>query len=577
MPDDASALKGLDLGGLLAEGLRATAVPVQVAWDPPSPEELKGLLPGHEILRLIGRGGMGAVYEARQVDLNRRVAIKLLPPALSTDEAFAERFRREAQTMARLRHPNLLSVFEFGQSRGGHLYFSMEYVEGGDLGTRMKRGPLSPLESLRLVKELCAALEVAHTHNVIHRDIKPSNILLTADGTVKVADFGIAVLGDQPAERLTHTGVAVGTFEYAAPEQAAGTAVDSRSDLYSVGVVCYELLTGRLPRGIFDPPSKVNAAVSPAMDPVVHTAMQSDPDRRYQTAAELQQAIAHSETAARPALRGTPLAATLVALLLLLGIGSVLVTAYFRKSIPRGFETGAAAPLAPRAMKLETEFAAFTRPGAGLKPLRQWSMACDDLAQQLVATTGTPEAAVAFLSGWIARLEACHAQFPNEARWTLASAILLQRRGVTLEAVEPGVALKSFQYACALRQAALKKMPDDGATRYDMVTSLCKVMDGHVACGSPPEQVFASAQEGTAIFAGIRGRLPKELWFDHYFGAAIATALERVMAQDPSQKPGVQVAARNTLAVLQEPTDAMPEPLLTDTLKSLGRLRRLAE
>lgn len=577
MPDDVSALQGLDLGALLAEGLRAPAAPSPAAWDPPSPEALKGLLPGHEIIRLIGRGGMGAVYEARQVDLDRQVALKLLPPALNEDATFAERFRREAQTMARLRHPNILSVFEFGQSAAGHLYFSMEYVAGGDLGARMKRGPLSPLEALRLVKELCAALEVAHAHGVIHRDIKPSNILLTADGTVKVADFGIAVLGDRPAERLTHTGIAIGTMEYAAPEQAAGTAVDPRSDLYSVGVVCYELLTGRLPRGIFDPPSKVNAAVSPAVDPVVHTAMQNDPDRRYQTAAELQQAIAHSETC-RPRTFGRARRAVLSAgLLLLVGAGVALIPARFRPSTPPGFTAGPAAALAPRAAKLEAEFVALSRPGADRKPLRGWSVDVVDLAEQLKDVTRSVETSAGFLSGWIAKLEERQAQFPDEARWTLALALLLQHRGVTLERSEPTLALKSFQYACALRQAALKRLPDDPGARRDLVDSLCKVMDGHAACGSSPEQVFASVQECAAIFAGIRDRRSGEMWFDHYYGAATANALEQVLQRDATQKPGVRAAARATLAVFLDPATITPEPPHSDLPKTRERLQRLAE
>ena len=168
--------------------------------------------------------------------------------------------------------------------------------EGGDLGSRLKSGPLKQGEALRLVKEICAALEAAHAQGVIHRDIKPSNILLTADGSVKVADFGLAIHADQPEQRITRSGVTLGTFEYAAPEQAAGTAVDPRSDLYSVGVICYEVLTGKLPRGIFDPPSKVNAAVDPAMDEVVRTAMQNDPARRYQTATDFRAALNRSGT-----------------------------------------------------------------------------------------------------------------------------------------------------------------------------------------------------------------------------------------------------------------------------------------
>ncbi|HVY70918.1 MAG TPA: serine/threonine-protein kinase, partial [Verrucomicrobiae bacterium] len=200
MSRNPSPLHGLSLDGLLAEGLRESAVAAPVNWEPPAPGDLQGAVPGYEILRLIGRGGMGAVYEARQVDLDRRVAIKLLPAELSANAAFAARFEREARTMGRLKHPNILPVFEFGHTTAGHLYFSMEYVEGGDLGARLKRGPLVPAEALRLAVQICSALATAHAQGVIHRDIKPSNILLSPDGTAKVADFGLAALMDRPPE-----------------------------------------------------------------------------------------------------------------------------------------------------------------------------------------------------------------------------------------------------------------------------------------------------------------------------------------------------------------------------------------
>ena len=300
-----STLAGLSLDGLLAEGLEKPLSPSAGPWTPPKPEELVGLFPRHEIVRLIGRGGMAAVYEARQIDLDRRVAIKLLPPELGADDAFVERFRREAKMLGRLRHPNILAVYEFGQSAADHLFFSMEYVEGGDLANRLKQGPLSPAEALRLTQEICAALQAAHAQGLVHRDIKPSNILLTEDGTVKVADFGLAVLTDPAEERLTLTGGTVGTFEYAAPEQAEGGPVDSRSDLFSLGVLCYELLTGRLPRGAFVPPSQVNAAVNPAVDSVVLTAVQSEPSRRFQSAGDFQTALTNSANAPAAAGRFT--------------------------------------------------------------------------------------------------------------------------------------------------------------------------------------------------------------------------------------------------------------------------------
>lgn len=231
---------------------------------------------------------MGAVYEARQRTLDRRVALKLLPPELGTDEAFAERFRREARTLGRLQHPHLLTVFEFGQSTAGHWFFSMEYVEGGDLAQRLARAAPAPAEALAWLRQICGALAAAHAQGVTHRDLKPSNILLTADGLVKVADFGLAVSAGTRDERLTGSGLTLGTFEYAAPEQAAGARVDARSDLFSVGVLAYEMLTRRLPRGVFDPPSHLNPLVPVAVDAVVLRALQSDPARRYAEASELE-------------------------------------------------------------------------------------------------------------------------------------------------------------------------------------------------------------------------------------------------------------------------------------------------
>jgi|GEM_PF-5834549 len=331
-------LHGLDLDGLLAEGLREAASPAPAAWEAPSLEDLQGTLPGYEMVRLLGRGGMGAVYEARQIDLGRRVAVKILPLELGANATFAERFRREARTLGNLAHKNILEVFEFGESTAGHLYYSMLYVEGGDLGARLKNGPLPPGEALRMVQEICAALEAAHAQGVIHRDLKPSNILLTAEGTVKVGDFGIAVLDDQPNERLTFTGLAVGTMEYAAPEQAAGAPVDSRSDLYSVGVICYEVFTGQLPRGVFDPPSKVNAAVDPAMDSVVRTAMQSDPSRRYQSATDFRAALPRTGEKQRG--RGRRVVVTALVLLTAGGAGIY----FWPRNAPRASAAPAASP-----------------------------------------------------------------------------------------------------------------------------------------------------------------------------------------------------------------------------------------
>ena len=296
MPNDAAIpprLRGLKLERLFAQATSRAGSPMPAPWSPPELVELAELFPGFEVARLIGRGGMGAVYEARQLALERRVAIKLLPVEAGGDAAFAERFRREARTLARLQHPHIVAVFESGETSSGHLFFVMEYVDGGDLAERARRGRFEPGEALQLVDEISSALACAHAQGVVHRDIKPSNILLTADGHAKVADFGLAVLADrEPDSKLTLTGIALGTFDYAAPEQLSGRGgEDARSDLYSLGVLAYELLAGKPPRGVFDPPSLANPAVDPAVDAVVLTAMQSEPERRFQSAKDFAVAL----------------------------------------------------------------------------------------------------------------------------------------------------------------------------------------------------------------------------------------------------------------------------------------------
>ena len=252
------------------------------AWTPPTSESLAPLFPAYEIGALLGRGGMGAVYRARQKSLDRPVAIKLLPFDLGVREDFAERFRREATALARLSHPHIVAVHDFGQADDGHFFMVMEYVEGTDLAARLRAGPLPPEEALAIVRQVCEALEFAHARGVVHRDIKPGNILLDAAGRVKVTDFGIAQMaGDEPRTALTVTGALLGTPEYVAPEQMLpAAAVDHRADIFSVGVMLYELLTGQLPRGVFRPLAQLVPAARP-LDRVVTRALQSEPGRRY--------------------------------------------------------------------------------------------------------------------------------------------------------------------------------------------------------------------------------------------------------------------------------------------------------
>lgn len=264
----------------------------------PAPEELAPLFPQLEILELLGQGGMGAVYKARQVKLRRLVALKILPPVVAQAPGFAERFAREARTLARLNHPHIVAVHDFGEVDGLY-YLVMEYVEGVNLRQTLRGGKLPPRRAVPLVATLCETLQYAHEMGVVHRDIKPENVLLDGQGRVKVADFGLAKLGGQTlaAERLTGTAQAMGTPHYMAPEQwDRPLAVDHRADVYAVGVVLYEALTGELPLGRFALPSE-KAGLDARLDGVVLRALEKSPEMRFQKMSEMKAAL---EAAAKP-------------------------------------------------------------------------------------------------------------------------------------------------------------------------------------------------------------------------------------------------------------------------------------
>jgi serine/threonine protein kinase len=268
-------------------------------WIPPAIDQLATSLPDLEIIELIGRGGMGAVYKAREKHLDRIVALKILPPEIGRDPAFATRFAREAQAMAKLNHPNIVAIHSFGQL-GEFYFFIMEYVDGVSLRQLLGSGRLSPKEALAIVPQICEALQFAHDRGIVHRDIKPENILLNQAGQVKIADFGLAKLMGQPETNPAGpaaggagpapnfpTEKVMGTPYYMAPEQAEHPGdVDHRADIYSLGVVFYQMLTGELPLGKFDPPSR-KVVVDVRLDEVVLRAMEKEPARRYQQASEV--------------------------------------------------------------------------------------------------------------------------------------------------------------------------------------------------------------------------------------------------------------------------------------------------
>ncbi|MGI6550341.1 MAG: Stk1 family PASTA domain-containing Ser/Thr kinase [Syntrophomonadales bacterium] len=260
----------------------------------------------YELLEKIGDGGMATVYKARCTLLDRIVAVKILKEEYARDATLVQKFKSEAQAAARLSHPNIVNVFDVGEDNGAN-FIVMEYIEGTNLKEYIQEtGPLSPDEAVLIALMICDGLTRAHEKGLIHRDIKPHNILLTRDGTAKVADFGIARAANSVT--ITYSGDMVGSVHYVSPEQARGEPVNNTSDIYSLGCVLYEMVTGRVP---FDadspvtvalkhiherpvPPSVINDAVSSALEEVIMTAMEKKPVYRYQSAKDMKQALAGS-------------------------------------------------------------------------------------------------------------------------------------------------------------------------------------------------------------------------------------------------------------------------------------------
>lgn len=256
-----------------------------------SPENLAPFFPQYEIQRILGCGGMGAVYLARQISLNRLVAIKVLPADLGQDAEldFCERFRNEAQAMAQLSHPGIVAVHDFGQTSNGLLYIVMEYIEGTDVQQMVaQQGRLHSAHAMAVTAHVCDALAYAHSRGIIHRDIKPSNIMVSNDGVVKVADFGLAKMSQEGRTGITQSGVTMGTLHFMAPEALTlGAAVDQRADIYAVGVMLYQMLTGKLPQGLFEMPSLQVPGLDPRYDGIIAKALREDRAVRYQQASEL--------------------------------------------------------------------------------------------------------------------------------------------------------------------------------------------------------------------------------------------------------------------------------------------------
>ena len=265
----------------------------RIAPSPKIPERIGG----YRIIGVLGEGGMGMVYQALQLSLDRTVALKVVRADLSRKEAFVGRFLREAKVAARIDHPNVVTIFDTGEA-DGHLFMALQYVPGGDLATRIKRdssGKVNEDEALRIIAGCTKGLIAIHAAGLVHRDIKPSNIFLTTEGTPKIGDLGLArnIIDD---EKLTFAGDLVGTPSYMAPEQAKGAAdIDHRADIYSLGTSFYHLLTGRPPFQGSSPflighqviaevpqdPRELNRSMSPAVAAIIHHAMNKDRNLRY--------------------------------------------------------------------------------------------------------------------------------------------------------------------------------------------------------------------------------------------------------------------------------------------------------
>ncbi|HXI68763.1 MAG TPA: DUF4019 domain-containing protein [Verrucomicrobiae bacterium] len=311
------ALAGLCPACLLKMGAAADTVTdaKQSGFHPPTVAELAPLFPQLEILGLIGKGGMGAVYKARQKQLDRVVALKILPPGIGNDPAFAERFAREARALAKLNHPGIVTLYEFGSTAGHQpsalnsqlFYFLMEFVDGVNLRQLLHAGRISAREALAIVPQICDALQFAHDQGIVHRDIKPENILMDRRGRVKVADFGLAKIVGDPLTRPAHTlspaggedrgegaapaltdaGKVMGTPQYMSPEQTAAPGeVDHRADIYALGVVFYQMLTGELPGKKIEAPSK-KVQIDVRLDEIVLRALEKNPELRYQQVSEV--------------------------------------------------------------------------------------------------------------------------------------------------------------------------------------------------------------------------------------------------------------------------------------------------
>jgi serine/threonine protein kinase len=307
------------------------------------------------IEKYIAEGGMATIYLATQLNLKRKVALKILKSKLSRSPKMLARFNREVETLSSLSHPNIVSIFGKGKAKinnNEHYFFAMEYVSGCNLRYAISQEKLNEIASYRIVLEILEALECAHEKGIIHRDIKPENILLTPQNHIKITDFGIAhLISHEDKVNLTEENVGIGTRSYMAPEQGLDSrSVDARADIYSVGVLLYELLTGVIPHGVFEPASTLNPQLEYPIDPIIFKAMASDREKRYPAAKQMHQEIQDflktgyleiqrkNASPPLPPLRSSPFLS--VPLLLILSLPLLLALSFFNpfKLLPPSLE-----------------------------------------------------------------------------------------------------------------------------------------------------------------------------------------------------------------------------------------------
>jgi serine/threonine protein kinase len=274
-----------------------------VAGEAPLPRIGQVVAGKFRIVREIGRGGMGVVYEAEDTSLMRTVALKFLPAGMTAGADAQERFIQEARAASALDHPNICNVHEIGRTDAGEMFIAMACYRGASLKDRLAAGPLEPLEAVRLVTQIAEGLAEAHSHGIVHRDVKPGNIFVTSDGTAKILDFGLAKLAG--THRLTLPGTTMGTVAYMSPEQARGEDTDARTDVWSLGVVLYEVVTGDLPfKGerdqavlhavLNDPPRPVKElrpGYPAGIETLIARALSKNPARRFASAGELAETL----------------------------------------------------------------------------------------------------------------------------------------------------------------------------------------------------------------------------------------------------------------------------------------------